>query len=637
MLNFKKISLRRGARVLFNDTSLTIHKGQKVGLTGANGVGKSSFFAMLLDQLHIDEGEFTIPPGLEIAHVAQEMPAVTCSAINYVIDGDKELRSLQQQLEIAEQQNEGLKLAELHSQLDQIGGYTAESRASRLLNGLGFTAGQEQESVKSFSGGWRMRLNLAQALMCRSDILLLDEPTNHLDLDAVIWLQEWLCKYTGTLLLISHDRDFLDSIANHIVHIEQNKAVIYTGNYSAFEKMRAEKLAQQQSAYIKQQKEIEHIQSFITRFKAKATKAKQAQSRVKALERMELISQAHVDSPFNFSFPTAEKMPNPLLQIEEADIGYGDKVIIKQATLSISPGDRIGLLGSNGAGKSSLIKVLASEMQPLTGKVKKADALKLGYFAQHQLEQLHLDECPLWHLQQLDKRATEKELRNFLGGFDFKGDKVKENVKPFSGGEKARLVLALLVYQNPNLLLLDEPTNHLDLEMRHALSMALQEYEGAIIVVSHDRHLLRSVTDQFLLVADGQVKPFDGDLDDYRLRLAEQKKDLTQTDNKETIPKIDGNISRKDQRKLEAEQRKRLKPLQNKLKKLEQEVDRQHATQKQLEQQLATPDIYSNTQKDMLKQVLAEKLKIDRALEQAEEEWMTVSDLLEQAIPHQVN
>ena len=637
MLNFKKISLRRGARVLFNDTSLTIHKGQKVGLTGANGVGKSSFFAMLLDQLHIDEGEFSIPPNLEIAHVAQEMPAVTCSAINYVIDGDNELRSLQQQLEIAEQQNEGLKLAELHSHLDQIDGYTAESRASRLLNGLGFTAGQEQESVKSFSGGWRMRLNLAQALMCRSDILLLDEPTNHLDLDAVIWLQDWLCKYPGTLLLISHDRDFLDSIANHIVHIEQNKAVIYTGNYSAFEKMRAEKLAQQQSAYIKQQKEIEHIQSFITRFKAKATKAKQAQSRVKALERMELISQAHVDSPFNFSFPTAEKMPNPLLQIEEADIGYGDKVIIKQATLSISPGDRIGLLGSNGAGKSSLIKMLASEMQPLTGKVKKADALKLGYFAQYQLEQLHLDECPLWHLQQLDKRATEKELRNFLGGFDFKGDKVKENVRPFSGGEKARLVLALLVYQNPNLLLLDEPTNHLDLEMRHALSMALQEYEGAIIVVSHDRHLLRSVTDQFLLVADGQVKPFDGDLDDYRMRLAEQKKDLTQIDNKETIPKVDGSVSRKDQRKLDAEQRKRLKPLQNKLKKLEQEVDRHHATQKKLEQQLAAPDIYNDTQKDMLKQVLTEKLEIDRALEQAEEEWMTVSDLLEQAIPHQVN
>ncbi len=637
MLNFKKISLRRGARVLFSDTTLTIHKGQKVGLTGANGVGKSSFFAMLLNQLHVDEGGFSMPPGLEIAHVAQETPTVTCSAIDYVIDGDKELRKLQQQLEIAEQKDEGLKQAELHCHLEQIGGYTAESKASKLMSGLGFTAGQEQEPVKSFSGGWRMRLNLAQALMCRSDILLLDEPTNHLDLDAVIWLQEWLYKYSGTLLLISHDRDFLDSIASHIVHIEQNKAEIYTGNYSAFEKMRAEKLAQQQSAFVKQQKEIEHIQSFITRFKAKATKAKQAQSRVKALERMELISQAHVDSPFNFSFPIAEKMPNPLLQIEQANIGYGEKVIINQTSLSISPGDRIGLLGSNGAGKSSLIKLLASEMQPLAGEVKKADALKLGYFAQHQLEQLRLDECPLWHLQQLDKQATEKDLRNFLGGFDFRGDKVKENVKPFSGGEKARLVLALLVYQNPNLLLLDEPTNHLDLEMRHALSMALQEYEGAIVVVSHDRHLLRSVTDQFLLVADGQVKPFDGDLDDYRLWLSEQKKDLTQTNRKENPAKIDSSISRKDQRKREAEQRKRLKPLQNKLKKLEREVDQHHAAQKQLEQKLAAPDIYSDTQKELLTEVLAQKIEVDRALDLAEEEWMKVDDLLEQVMPHQVS
>ncbi|MCK5189793.1 MAG: ATP-binding cassette domain-containing protein, partial [Methylococcales bacterium] len=419
MLNFKNISLRRGARVLFSDTSFTIHKGQKAGLTGANGVGKSSLFAMLLNQLHVDEGEFSMPPGLEIAHVAQETPAVSYSAIDFVIDGDKELRQLQQQLEVAEQQNEGLKLAELHSTLDHIGGYTAQARASRLLNGLGFTAEQEQEPVKSFSGGWRMRLNLAQALMCRSDILLLDEPTNHLDLDAVIWLQDWLCKYPGTLLLISHDRDFLDSITDHIIHIEQQRAEIYKGNYTAFEKMRAEKLAQQQAAFVKQQREIEHIQSFITRFKAKATKARQAQSRVKALERMELISMAHVDSPFNFSFPAPDKMPNPLLQIEQADIGYADKIVINQVRLSISPGDRIGLLGPNGAGKSSLIKVLASEMQPLRGKVQLAEALKIGYFAQHQLEQLRLDESPLWHLQQLDKQATERDLRNFLGGFDF--------------------------------------------------------------------------------------------------------------------------------------------------------------------------------------------------------------------------
>lgn len=627
MLNFKNISLRRGARVLFSETSFTIHKGQKAGLTGANGTGKSSLFAMLLNQLQIDEGDFTMPPGLEIAHVAQEAPAVDCSAIDYIIDGDKELRLLQQQLAIAEQKDEGVKLAELHSHLDHIDGYTAQARASRLMNGLGFLSGQENDPVKSFSGGWRMRLNLAQALMCRSDVLLLDEPTNHLDLDAVIWLQDWLCKYPGTLLLISHDRDFLDSITDHIIHIEQNKAEIYTGNYSAFEKMRAEKLSQQQTAFIKQQKEIEHIQSFITRFKAQATKARQAQSRVKALERMEIISQAHVDSPFNFSFPAPGKMPNPLLQIEEANIGYGDKVIINNVILSIRPGDRIGLLGPNGAGKSSLIKVLASDMQPLQGKVQLAEALKVGYFAQHQLEQLRLDESPLWHLQQLDKTATEKDLRNFLGGFDFKGDKVSENVKPFSGGEKARLVLAILVYQNPNLLLLDEPTNHLDLEMRHALSMALQEYQGAIVVVSHDRHLLRSVTDQFIIVAGGSAKFFDGDLDDYRNWLSEQKKSSAEiVDN---IQAISTGVSKKEQRQQDAEKRKQLKPLLNKLKKTEQAVEKYHAEQKTLEQQLANPNIYQDSEKENLKKLLSQKVEVDNALEQAETEWMEIEEMLE--------
>ncbi len=628
MLNFKNISLRRGARVLFNDTSFTIHKGQKVGLTGANGVGKSSLFAVLLDQLHIDEGDFTMPPGLEIAHVAQETPAENCSAIDYVIDGDKELRQLQVDLEQAEQQNDGIKLAELHGTLDHIGGYTANARASRLMNGLGFSAGQENDAVKSFSGGWRMRLNLAQALMCRSDVLLLDEPTNHLDLDAVIWLQDWLNKYPGTLLLISHDRDFLDSITDHIIHIEHNKAEIYTGNYSAFEKMRAEKLALQQSAFVKQQREIEHIQSFITRFKAQATKARQAQSRVKALERMEIISQAHVDSPFNFSFPPPEKMPNPLLQLEKAEIGYAEKVILRDISLSITPGDRIGLLGPNGAGKSTLIKVLAAEMKPLKGKFQTAEALNIGYFAQHQLEQLRLDESPLWHLQQLDKQATEKDLRNFLGGFDFKGDKVAEIVKPFSGGEKARLVLALLVYQNPNLLLLDEPTNHLDLEMRHALSMALQEYQGAIVVVSHDRHLLRSVTDQLILVADGKATPFDGDLDDYRQWMIEQKRSLADDSDKVNI--TDSGISRKEQRKNEAENRKRLKPLLNKLKKSEQAVEKYHAEQQNIEQQLADPDIYSDSQKETLKKLLANKVEIDKKLESAETAWMEMEELLEQ-------
>ena len=624
MLNFKNIALRRGARVLFANSSFTIHKGQKVGFTGANGAGKSSLFALVRGELHLDEGDFSMPPGLEIAHVAQETPATACSAIDYVIDGDQPLRRLQQQLLVAEQADDGLKQAELHAALEVIGGYTAQARASRLMSGLGFTADQEQNAVSSFSGGWRMRLNLAQALMCRSDVLLLDEPTNHLDLDAVIWLQDWLCKYPGTLLLISHDRDFLDTITDHIVHIEQSKAEIYTGNYSAFERMRAEKLAQQQSSYLKQQREIAHIQSFVDRFKAQATKARQAQSRIKALERMELISQAHVDSPFDFSFAKPGKMPNPLLTLDKVDIGYGQTCVIKQAGLSISPGDRIGLLGPNGAGKSSLIKVLAGDMQPLSGKRNEAEALKIGYFAQHQLEQLRIDESPLWHLQQLDKQATEKDLRNFLGGFDFRGDKVLEVVRPFSGGEKARLVLALLVYQNPNLLLLDEPTNHLDLEMRHALSVALQDYEGAIVVVSHDRHLLRSVTDQLLLVSGGKVQPFDGDLEDYRLWLAEQKKgeEKTDVDTAQTV-------SRKDQRKLDAERRQKHKPLFDALKKAELAVEKYHNEQRQLEHQLADPKIYEESEKENLKKLMERKVQVDKALNDAEAVWMDAEEQIE--------
>lgn len=623
MLNFKNIALRRGSRLLFDHASFTIHKGQKVGFTGANGAGKSSLFALVRNGLHLDAGDFSMPPGLKIAHVAQETPATACSAIDYVIDGDQELRRLQSQLVIAEQADNGLKQAEWHAALESIGGYTAQARASRLMSGLGFTADQQQNAVNSFSGGWRMRLDLAQALMCRSDVLLLDEPTNHLDLDAVIWLQDWLCKYPGTLLLISHDRDFLDTITDHIVNIEQNKAEIYTGNYSAFEKMRAEKLAQQQSAYQKQQREIAHIQSFVDRFKAQATKAKQAQSRIKALERMELIAQAHVDSPFDFSFAKPGKMPNPLLTLEKADIGYGQTRVIQQAGLSISPGDRIGLLGSNGAGKSSLIKVLAGDMQPLSGKRQEAEALKIGYFAQHQLEQLRLDKSPLWHLQKLDAQATEKDLRNFLGGFDFQGDKVLQAVKPFSGGEKARLVLALLVYQNPNLLLLDEPTNHLDLEMRHALSVALQEYEGALVVVSHDRHLLRSVTDKLLLVADGQVQPFEGDLEDYRLWLAEQKKG-----EEKRLSETAQTLTREDQRKLDAERRQQYKPLFDALKKAEIAVEKYHNEQRQLEHQLADPAIYAESEKERLKKLVEQKAQVDKALGEAESDWMDAEEKL---------
>ncbi|MCK5897704.1 MAG: ATP-binding cassette domain-containing protein [Methylococcales bacterium] len=630
MLNFKKVSLRRGTQVLFSETTFTIHKGQRVGLTGANGVGKSSLFAMIRGELQIDEGDFELPLNLEVAHVAQETPALTSTALDYVTDGDNELRQLQQKLRLAEQADNGLEQAKIHESLGHIEGYTAEIRASRLMSGLGFTKAQQQNAVNSFSGGWRMRLNLAQALMCRSDILLLDEPTNHLDLDTVIWLQDWLLKYTGTLLLVSHDRDFLDTITTNIVHIEQKQATIYSGNYSAFERMRAEKLAQQQSAYEKQQREIVHIQSFITRFKAKASKAKQAQSRVKSLEKMEIIAQAHVDSPFTFSFPTPEKLPNPLLKIEKATLGYDKTIILNNISLSIAPGDRLGLLGSNGAGKSTLIKVLAGDAPLLGGQLLDSEHLKIGYFAQHQLEQLHLDESPLWHLQQLDKQTTEKELRNFLGGFDFKGDKVLDKVEPFSGGEKARLVLALLVYQNPNLLLLDEPTNHLDLEMRHALSVALQDYQGAMVVVSHDRHLLRSVTDQFLLVADGKLQPFDGDLDDYRLWLAAQKKAKENNNKANTVvvEKATNSLSRKELRQQEAMRRKRLKPLTDAVKKSEKAIEGYQQQQDDLKQLLANPTLYDENEKQQLKTLLAQKDTIDQSLLQAEEDWVHAEEQL---------
>ncbi len=625
MLNFRNITLRRGTRVLFSNASFTLHNGQKVGFTGANGAGKSSLFAMVKNEIHVDEGDFTMPPNLAIAHVAQEMPAVEYSALDYVMDGDVELRQLQKKLNIAEQAHEGLKQAELHAALDVIGGYSANSRAARLLDGLGFTTPKMENSVSSFSGGWRMRLNLAQALMCRSDVLLLDEPTNHLDLDAVLWLQDWLGHYTGTLLLISHDRDFLDMITDHIVHIEQGQAEIYTGNYSAFERMRAEKLAQQQSSYQKQQREIAHIQSFVTRFKAQATKARQAQSRIKALERMELISMAHVDSPFNFTFPAPKKMPNPLLTLDDVTIGYEQKVILPNISLTIAAGDRIGLLGSNGAGKSSLLKTMAGTLPLLSGKRLEADALTMGYFAQHQLEQLHLDESPLWHFQQIDKQATEKEFRNFLGGFDFCGDKVIEKVKPFSGGEKARLVLALIVYKNPNLLLLDEPTNHLDLDMCHALSVALQDFQGAMVVVSHDRHLLRSVTDTLLLVANEKVVPFDGDLDDYRTWLTEQKRNNDVTN----LPDKAENVSRKDQRKLDAERRQKQKPLLDALKKSESTMEKYHVEQRELETQLADMELYADSEKSRLKTVLERKTQIDKLLEEIEMIWLDLQEQID--------
>jgi ATP-binding cassette subfamily F protein 3 len=629
MLELSNVSLRRGARLLFSGASVTLHAGQRVGVTGANGTGKSSLFALLRGDLHADTGDCRVPAHWTFAEVAQETPALDIPALDYVLRGDAELEALQQQLRAAEAAEDGPLLAQLHAQLETIDGYSAPSRAARLMHGLGFTSDQEQLPVAHFSGGWRMRLNLAQALMCRSDLLLLDEPTNHLDLDAVLWLEEWLTRYPGTLLLISHDREFLDRAVNYILHIEREQVQLYTGNYSAFEVRRAEQLAQQQSAFERQQREIAHIQHFIDRFKAKATKAKQAQSRVKALARMERIAAAHVDSPFHFDFPVPAKLPHPLLQLEKVSAGYDGTAIISGVKLSLAPGDRLGLLGPNGAGKSTLIKLLAGELEPLSGKRLAAPDLDVGYFAQHQLEQLHAQSSPLLHLQRLAPRALEQELRNFLGGFGFGGDRADSPVAPFSGGEKARLVLAMLVYQAPNLLLLDEPTNHLDLEMRLALELALQDYPGAMVLVSHDRHLLRTVTDSFLLVAEGKAADFDGDLDDYRAWLDQRERNSPSNSNAEDNSPHSAN-ARRDRKRLQAEQRQRQQPLRNELRKLDTQLEKLHTRQMELDTALGDSAIYEPAQKDKLQKLLLEKAELSKQLVVTEERWLEISEELEQ-------
>ena len=638
MLQFKNLSLRRGAKLLFEQANFQVHPGQKVGITGANGTGKSSLFALILNQLHADLGDCLYPKNWVIAHVAQETPADERTALEYVLDGDAELRKVEADLALAESKNDGIELASLHSHYDNIGGYTARSRAGQLLYGLGFKAGDENRAVKEYSGGWRMRLNLAKALMCRSDLLLLDEPTNHLDLDAVIWLENWLTAYTGTLLLISHDRDFLNNVTSHIAHIEHQQATLYTGNYSAFERIRAERLANQQANYERQQREIKHIQSYVDRFRAQATKARQAQSRLKALERMEEIAPAHVDSPFHFSLLEPEKRPNTLMRLEDVSVGYGSTHIIDHVDLIITPGDRIGLLGPNGAGKSTLIKLLAGSSLDKSicihhGVREVGKETRIGYFAQHQLEQLHPEHSPVEHLQQLDPKAREADLRNHLGGFGFSNDMALSPVGPFSGGEKSRLVLAILVYQRPNLLLLDEPTNHLDLEMRQALATALQDFTGAMVIVSHDRHLLRVTCDQLLMVHDKRVDEFSLSIDDYPKWLSDHNKTISQSqsDNVETQPSASNNAAaKKDKKRQEAEQRKLLQPLSKRVKQAETNLDKLHAEQAKLEQALADPDIYADSNKQKLQDCLLKKADIDKQCEAVENEWMEASEALEE-------
>jgi len=628
MIVFSSLQIRRGVRVLLDNATATINPGQKVGLVGKNGCGKSTLLSLLKNEMSADAGSFTYPGNWQLAWVNQETPALSVPALEYVIDGDREYRKLEAELNAANERNDGHAIATVHGKLDAIDAWTIRSRASSLLHGLGFSNEHLERPVSDFSGGWRMRLNLAQALVCRSDLLLLDEPTNHLDLDAVIWLEKWLKSYQGTLILISHDRDFLDPVVDKIIHIEQESMFEYTGNYSSFERQRATRLSQQQSMYESQQQRVAHLQSFVDRFKAKASKAKQAQSRIKMLERMEMIAPAHVDNPFHFSFRAPESLPNPLLKMEKVSAGYGDRIILDSIKLNLVPGSRIGLLGRNGAGKSTLIKLLAGELNPVSGDIGLAKGIKLGYFAQHQLEFLRADESPIQHMARLAPQEMEQKLRDYLGGFGFQGDKVTEITERFSGGEKARLVLALIVWQRPNLLLLDEPTNHLDLAMRQALTEARIEFEGALVVVSHDRHLIRSTTDDLYLVHDGKVEPFDGDLEDYQQWLTDVQKQENQPSD-DAKDNANSAQSRKDQKRREAELRTQTQPLRKEIARLEKELEKLHATLATVEEKLGDSGLYDQSRKAELTECLQIQAKTKSGLEDCEMAWLDAQEQLE--------
>ena len=626
MIRLSNLTLQRGPQRLLEGAELTLHAGQKAGLIGANGAGKSSLFALLRGELTPDSGDCQLPGDWRIAHMRQEVDTLDRLAVDYVLDGDLRLRQVQADLAAAEAAHDNAALARLHIELDSADGYTADARARKLLAGLGFSNEQMDRRVGDFSGGWRMRLNLAQALMCPSDLLLLDEPTNHLDLDAILWLEDWLKGYPGTLLLISHDRDFLDAVVDHIAHVEQCKLTLYRGGYTAFERARAERLAQQQQAYEKQQAQRAHMEKYIARFKAQATKARQAQSRIKALERMEELTAAHVDSPFDFVFRESQKISSPLLDLSEARLGYGDKTVLEKVKLQLTPGARIGLLGPNGAGKSTLIKNLSGELQPLAGRLVRGENTSVGYFAQHQLDSLDSKASPLLHLQRLAPTEREQTLRDFLGGFDFRGDRCDEPVLNFSGGEKARLALALIAWERPNLLLLDEPTNHLDLEMRLALTMALQEFSGAVVVVSHDRHLLKSTTDEFLLVADGKMEAFDGDLDDYARWLVEYRQRNAPVSNTPVNP---DKTDKKAQRQAAAALRQQLAPHKRQADKLEADLNKLHEDLAKVEASLGDSGVYEAGRKDELRDLLARQAQLKGREAELEEAWMGALEVLE--------
>jgi ATP-binding cassette subfamily F protein 3 len=660
MILLRNLAFARNGRFLVDNASLQLHPGWKIGLIGANGSGKSSFLALLRGELHAEAGDLEIPSAWSVAHVAQDTPALPDAALEFALDGDTELRDIEKRLDAAQAQigahppspspREGVtevllspresseeevghRLAELHVRYADIGGYSARARAAELLHGLGFSDADFARPVAEFSGGWRVRLNLARALMCRSDLLLLDEPTNHLDLDAVLWLEGWLKNYAGTLILISHDRDFLDSVCSHTLALADAQLRIYSGGYSQYERQRAAQLANQQAMFEKQVRERAHLESYIERFRAKATKARQAQSRIKALARMEEISAAHVDTPFSFRFADPGHMPDPLLIAGQARLGYkgdaGEVTILERVMLTLRPGERIAFLGRNGAGKSTLIKLLAGELAPLAGKRIEGKGLSIGYFAQHQLELLRPDESPLQHITRQDSTAREQELRDYLGGFDFRGPMADAPCGRFSGGEKARLVLALLIRAKPNLLLLDEPTNHLDLEMREALNLALQEYEGGVVLVSHDRHLLRTTADALYLVADGKVQPFDGDLDDYADWLAEQRAAQKAPDEAQTQSREE----RKEARKMAAADRQTLlaqrRPLLKESEKLEQQIARWQVQRSELEAQLADPGLYEKNDSALIQKLNQEQAVVAEKIDTAEMRWLEIQEQLE--------
>jgi ATP-binding cassette, subfamily F, member 3 len=634
MIQFRNLTLTRGVKVLIEAASLQLHPGHKVGLIGANGAGKTSLFALLRGELQAEVGDLEIPPNWVIAHVAQETPALSQAALEFVLDGDVELREIEAALIFAETSHQGEKIAELHHRLSDIEGYSAKARASALLDGLGFSQLDLARSVSEFSGGWRVRLNLARALMCRSDLLLLDEPTNHLDLDAVIWLEGWLREYRGTLLLISHDRDFLDAVIDNVLHIEQQRITLYRGGYSDFERQRAEKLALQQAMYEKQQRKVAHLHSYIDRFRVQATKARQAQSRIKALERMEMISAAHVDSQFSFEFRAPASAPDPLLVLDDVDAGYSDKKILNQVKLTIRPGERIGLLGKNGAGKSTLIKLLASELKPLAGKRVEGKDLRIGYFAQHQLEQLRPSESPLQHMLRLDPTTREQEHLNYLGGFDFKGDMARSSIEKFSGGEKSRLALALLIWTRPNLLLLDEPTNHLDLEMRHALTLALQDYEGGVILVSHDRALLRASCDKFVLVAHGKAEAFDGDLEDYKMWLDSQKNSqkTAQNDALQANIHAPSRASQNNYSQQKQDRQTRIlqrRPLLKETEQIEKQLEKLNQEKAALDARAGESSLYEAENKAELQNLLKRQAELSGAIDEAEMRWLELHEQLE--------